>query len=311
MKTKFYIMAILFLVLGLFASGCQAGELFGSTLTPTATASLTSTPLPTITASATPTITPTITASATPTIALTPFLAEITQKDVVMLLIPAGRFTMGSDNGERNEIPPHSILLDAFYMDKYEMTNSLYKACVDAGGCSAPSESKSYTRPSYYGNAKFDNYPVIYVNWNQAKAYCVWRGARLPTEAEWEKAARGLNEDIYPWGNDEPDKDSANYGMNVGDTTAVGSYESGKSPFGLYDMAGNAWEWVNDWYDGKYYGYQISQMSNPQGPSTGQVRVFRGGSWDSFDHDLRSALRARVDPTAATFYLGFRCARSP
>jgi len=236
--------------------------------------------------------------------------AEITDaKGVSMRLVPAGKFTMGSDNGNPDEKPSHTISLGAFYMDKYEVTNALYNDCVDAGECQPPHQTYSITYPHYYGNTQFDNYPVIYVDWNQATSYCGWRGGRLPSEAEWEYAARGTDGRTYPWG-EGLDQSHANYNGN--DTTVVGSYKSGKSPFGLYDMAGNVWEWVNDWYDEKYY--QSSPLSNPPGPAIGVYRVLRGGSWDKKNYGddyLRSASRRSYGPGAFDGVVGFRCALSP
>jgi len=144
-----------------------------------------------------------------------------------MRLVPAGEFTMGSI--KEVEQPVHTVYLDTFYMDAYEVTNAHYKACVDAGGCTPPQKLGSSTHSIYYGNSNFDYYPVIYVNWNQAKAYCEWRGANLPTEAQLEKAARGIDERTRPWG-EGIDCNKANYFGCVGDTTKVGSYEGGKSP---------------------------------------------------------------------------------
>ncbi|MGC1377040.1 MAG: SUMF1/EgtB/PvdO family nonheme iron enzyme [Anaerolineales bacterium] len=303
MKTKIYAIVIFFLLLGLFASGCGAGQLFGPTLTPTATATLT------------PTITP------------TPYPAEITQKGATMLLIPAGSFMMGGDVYAA-EKPAHSVTLSSFYMDQYEVSNALYKACVDANGCTAPAYGGSFTYRDYYGNPDFDRFPVISVSWNQAKTYCIWRGSstrlhqpehstKLPTEAEWEYAARGTDGRTYPWG-EVLDPSRANY-QSDGDTwytTAIDSYPAGKSPFGLYNMAGNVWEWVNDWYDSDYY--QRSPLSDPQGPSTGQYRVVRGGGWGSFGlivgrdaYDLRSATRSFLIPDSWENVVGFRCAYTP
>jgi len=227
-----------------------------------------------------------------------------------MVLVEAGNFSMGSGTGDSDEKPVHSVYLDAFYIDKYEVTNALYKACVTARICNPPINSGSYTRNSYYGNSQYDEYPVVYVNWNMAKAYCEWRGARLPTEAQWEKAARGTDARVYPWGK-AVDCQKANYqgGKNgcAGGTSRVGSYESGKSPYGVYDMAGNVWEWVADWYSEIYY--QSSPLSNPFGPDLGQSRVLRGGSWNRSEYDSRASNRLKYGPDYNNFDIGFRCAR--
>ncbi len=237
----------------------------------------------------------------------TPGIGSIFMSDgVTMLYVPAGTFSMGSEK-DNDEKPIHSVDLDGYYMDKYEVTNAAYKRCVDAGTCAAPKESKSYTRPAYYGNFEFDEFPVIYVDWNMAKTYCEWRDSRLPTEAEWEKAARGTDGRTYPWGEDIS-CDKLNYNNCTGDTTKVGSYLDGVSPYGLYDMAGNVWEWVSDWYDGKYY--QNSPSSNPLGAASGSYRVLRGGSWNYVDNVTRSSYRFNVTPDYISNGIGFRCARS-
>ena len=228
-------------------------------------------------------------------------------KGVAMRLVPAGEFAMGSNNGNADEKPVHQIYLDAYYMDKYEVTNGLYKICVNAGECDSPSDTKSYARASYYGNSEFENYPVIFVDWNQAKTYCEWRGARLPTEAEWEKAARGTDRRTYPWGNDSPNSNLLNYNDVASDTTEVGKYPKGVSLYGLYDMAGNVWEWVNDWYGETYY--QSSPSSNPFGPGPGENRALRGGSWRDGDFIVRTSYRDWSNPASTRSILGFRCSR--
>lgn len=271
----------------------------------------------------TPTATPTNTPTVTPT--NTPIPDELTDdKGVSMRLVPAGEFTMGSEDGESDERPVHQVYLNAFYMDVYEVTNAMYAECVKDESCIAPQLTSSYSRPEYYGNPEFENYPVIYVSGYQAQSYCEWRGGRLPTEAEWEKAARGVDELTYPWGNtidatklNACDKNCTlnwadqNVDDGFADTAPVGSYESGKSPYGMYDMAGNVWEWVADSYDPAYY--QNSPLSNPLGPSLTEYRVLRGGSWSDKIYYTRATTRSRYFyfyyPDYVWSRFGFRCAR--
>jgi serine/threonine protein kinase len=237
---------------------------------------------------------------------------EITDaKGVVMQLVPAGEFTMGSDNNDDDEKPIHQVYLDTYYMDKYEVTNRLYHVCASAGICDPPRDTSSVTRASYYGNSQFANYPVINVDWYQAKAYCIWRGARLPTEAEWEKAARGTDGLTYPWG-EGINCGKANYWGKesgcVGDTTEVGRYPNGISPYGIFDMAGNVWEWIADWYSETYY--QNSPFENPIGLSSGKYRGLRGGSWGYLQYGTRASDRFWVEPFDWSASIGFRCAIS-
>jgi formylglycine-generating enzyme required for sulfatase activity len=218
-----------------------------------------------------------------------------------MRLVPAGEFSMGSNDGDSDEKPVHTVYVDAFYMDVYEVTVGQYKKFIKATGHSAP----NWSNVSRYSPT--DNHPIVDVSWDDAQAYCKWAGKRLPTEAEWEKAARGgLVGKKYPWG-DELSHDYANYdgtgGRDKWNTTSpVGSFAP--NGYGLYDMAGNVWEWCSDWYAGNYYA--DSPTRNPQGPTSGQYRVCRGGSWLIYPYDIRAANRGRYGPSDSYDYLGFR-----
>jgi formylglycine-generating enzyme required for sulfatase activity len=233
----------------------------------------------------------------------------VSDKDgMILVYVLAGNFTMGSDKGGSNEMPVHSVYLDAFWIDKTDVTNKMYALCVDDGRCQPPRTTKSATRTSYYGNSQYDDYPVIYVDWNMAETYCEWVGRQLPTEAEWEKAARGTDGRTYPWGNDPPNNNLLNNNQSIGDTTEVGEYPNGASPYGALDMAGNVWQWVADWYDAHYYS--SSPSSNPLGPTSGQYRVQRGGEWDSNNGSVRSTGRSQDYPLSAYNHIGFRCSLS-
>ena len=228
-----------------------------------------------------------------------------------MALIPSGCFDMGDAFAEGNsdELPVHNVCITSgFYMDVHEVTNAEYAACVSAGGCTAPGNSSSYTRGSYYGNPTYDDFPVIYVSWYQANDYCTWAGKRLPTEAEWEYAARGgLSGKRYLWGDTISGTD-ANYN-NSGDpwdndTSPMENYAA--NGYGLYDMTGNVWEWVNDWYQDDYYS--VSPTNDPSGPASDTYRVLRGGSWEDVTFNLRVANRLLDTPSYQDFNVGFRCA---
>ena len=237
--------------------------------------------------------------------------------------IPAGIFHMGGMDVRRapNEIPDHDVTLDAFWMDQLEVTNAMYGLCVGAGGCTPPQSFKSQRRPEYFDNPEFKDYPVIYVTWGQAKTYCEWTGRRLPTEAEWERAGRGDDFRTFPWGEDKADGTLANFNMLVGDTSRVGSYPAGASPFGVLDMAGNVAEWVNDFYSSNYAN---AITLNPVGPleSSSFYRVVRGGSLGDAEINIRVSKRSSVlgsilstVPGSKAYIgnfsprIGFRCAQ--
>ncbi len=223
---------------------------------------------------------------------------EMLPEDIKQMIeIPAGEFIMGSEDGEDDEKPAHAVYLDAFKIDKYEVTNVQYQACVTAEACQAQQSSDDGTTNDYY--------PVTDVTWEQASAYCAWVGKRLPTEAEWEKAARGTDERMYPWGNDI-NCEQAYYISCDGHLAIVGSYPAGASPYGVMDMAGNAMEWVADWYDDDYYAYAPAR--NPMGPANGGYKVVRSGLWShSYNNSARAANREAYAPTTSNGRIGFRC----
>lgn len=242
----------------------------------------------------------------------TPLATQVSALDgMTLVYIPSGQFLMGSPEADAaagvEEKPQHKVYLSVYWMDQTEVTNAMYTRCVRAGVCRPPAQTRSKTRPAYYDEPAFGDYPVIYVSWQDAEVYCRWAGRRLPTEAEWEKAARGTNGQTYPWGELPPGPGLANFNNQVGDTRPVGSYPVGASPFGALDMAGNVAEWVADWYNADYY--PISPGSNPLGPEQGEFRVLRGGSWFNLARAMRAAFRLSNYPELQSDTVGFRCAR--
>lgn len=216
---------------------------------------------------------------------------------MIQVYIPQGSFQMGGlDNkASADEKPVHKVDLNGYWMDKVEVTNGMYLICIQAGVCAPPQNTKSETRVSYFNNPEFNDFPVVYVTWDNAKTYCEWAGRRLPTEAEWERAARGNTINTYPWGEDKPNGTFANFNYLLGDTNRVGSYPAGISPLGILDMAGNVNEWVSDYYDATYYAN--GPASNPTGPlarSNFFNRVVRGGSFTDSEMEIRTAHRASV-----------------
>ncbi len=319
-NTTLYVLAGVIGVFALFGMGGLLWTIANNAVTQTPTQVAIKTAIPTNTTLPTftlvpPTVTPVpptltfVPATLTP---VSPTLTPVPPTVTGMVSVPAGEFTMGSENGFDNEKPVHTVYLDAYRIDQTELTNAQYKQCVEVGKCQPPSETNSFTRDSYYGNSQYDNYPVIYVSWNDAQEYCQWAGKRLPTEAEWEKAARGPltssgDARAYPWGN-EWDAAKANVENKVGDTTQVGNYPAGASPYGALDMAGNVWEWVADWYDKAYYSN--SPRENPKGPASGEFKALRGGAFLNARDLARAAYRLNNRPSYRHHGdLGFRCAQ--
>lgn len=255
----------------------------------------------TATATDTPTVTNTPTITDTPTVTATMTMTPPLPPPSGMIVVPAGSFWMGSPDGVgfADERPRHEVYLDAFYMDTHEVTFDEYDAFCAATSIAAPSDAG-------WGRG---TRPVIYINWSEAKAYCEWAGKRLPTEAEWEKAARGGTDTRWHFGDEETSLGVyAWYHDNSGNMThPVG--EKLPNQYGLYDMHGNVFEWVLDWYDGGYYA--VSPSSNPPGPASGTYRVLRGGSWDDFAFNARSAVRNMGFPDYRSIHYGCRCARTP
>lgn len=226
-----------------------------------------------------------------------------------MGLIPAGSFWMGVDGlqGLDDERPRHAVLLNAYAMDLYEVTVGRYATFL---------RKTERAPPLFWDTVDLHEHadrPVIGVDWTDADAYCRWAGKRLPTEAEWEHAARGTDERRYPWGNHTPTSELANYAIGARFSYSqtlmpVGRYEQGTSPYGMYDMAGNVWEWVQDWYGANYY--EVSAEQNPGGPDLGQFKVLRGGSWSELPKYLLAYGRFKLPPNTRNSYTGFRCAKS-
>ena len=242
--------------------------------------------------------------------------------------VPAGSFMMGcnetldSECGE-DELPYHEVNLSAYKIDKYEVTVGQFEQCVDAGSCNGGYEpyegSDVYRRCNFGSNLEgVESYPMNCVDWSGAKAYCEWAGKRLPTEAEWEKAARGTDGRKYPWGNELVNCDYAVTDVDASTCEEkmkpVGSLEAGRSPYGTYDMIGNVWEWTNDWYRDNYY--EESSANDPAGPDSGEgnMHVSRGGAFDyftsSFTQNLRASNRGYFSSTDFADFQGFRCAIS-
>jgi len=300
----------------------------------TQAANPTETPIPTATATSIPT------ATATPPDVGSTMTNPV--DEAMLMYVPAGEFIMGSENGEINESPVHTVWLDAFWIYQTGVTNAMFEKFVEATGYQTDAEKNGNSNIYKYGSwdivqgadwqhpmgpdsdlSDLVDHPVVHVSWFDAQAYCEWAGGRLLTEAQWEKAARGTQGKIYPWGDWSVDGKLANYadsntGFNWSDgnsndgyskTAPVGSYPNGASPYGILDMSGNVYEWVADWYASDYY--QTSPTENPTGPRSGDSRVLRGGGWSGYSYTLRTAYRSVYTPPFKSYELvGFRCALS-
>lgn len=217
-----------------------------------------------------------------------------------LVYVPSGKFLMG--HGESDN-PEHEVFLNGFWIYRTKVTNEMYARCVAAGKCSPPGTDASL--PNYTDPALKDR-PVVGVTWEQAEKYCRWLDARLPTEAEWEKTARGPNGKIYPWGDAEPTCNLANFANCVGHLSDVFDYPDGRSEYDAFDLTGNAFEWVADWYDPMRY-VQSPPSENPTGPETGSVRSVRGSAYVSTADQLRPSIRYFYEPEKFRPDLGFRC----
>ena len=267
-----------------------------------------------------------------------------------MVLIPEGEFVMGKSDsvdhhhdghghndhahhGHKNidfGKPAHKVYLDSYYIDKHEVTNKEYYEFMKADGYNKPDFwteegwnwrlENNISKPNWWtldksskakSSPEYPNHPITGISWYEAMAYAKWAGKSLPTEAQWEKAAKGNNANyMYPWGIDEPDCFFANfsnekYKFCVGSTSEVGSFENGKSPYGVYDMAGNVWEWCKDWYNADYY--KVSPYKNPEYSEIGTKKVMRGGSWVNAKEFITLTYRQNVKPGLRTYFNGFRC----
>ncbi len=219
-------------------------------------------------------------------------LKSLSEVNVLDLLNP-DRHALGPEN------PAHKVFIDAFFIDIYEVSNESFAEYIKA---------KNRKAPAFWNNSDFNqpNQPVVGIPWKEAQAFCKWKNKRLPTEAEWEKAAKGQQPNDYPWGNSDPTPDKLNFDNHVGKTMPVDSYEAGKSGLGVYNLSGNVAEWVFDWHGPEYYLF--SPEKNPQGPASGQYKVIRGGNWRNKKDDVKITFRNGTTPKLKSKTVGFRCA---
>ncbi len=234
-----------------------------------------------------------------------------------MVLIPGGIYPMGSHkslleldpvdlfNSDRHalgpENPAHNVELEPYHIDTHEVTHSSYMKFVNATNAKKP---RYWDDPDFNGS----NQPVVGISWKAAQSYCKWKSGRLPTEAEWEKASRGKRSIDFPWGNEPPDSTRLNFNEELKKTAPVGSYEAGKSDYGVYDLSGNVAEWTYDWHQAEFYIF--SSKANPVGPQKGQYKVIRGGNWRNDAKDVNMIYRNATIPSIRNKTLGFRCAQS-
>jgi len=288
------------------------------TATPTPLPSETSSPSATPTDTLTPSSTPIPTL--TPTATITPFPSQFVDDfGISMVLVPAGEFIMGSEVWNDNEQPQHMVYLDAFYIDQFEVSNTSFAEFLNANGnqiegyahwveADDPDLRIHLVDGVWQPDEGYDDHPINEATWYAGRAYCEWRGAQLPTEAQWEKAARGTDGRTFPWGEDPPTCDLANSSGCVFDSMPIDSYPDGISPYGAYNMAGNVMEWVSDWYAS---AYDPSSNINPTGPADGDFRIFRGGAWFNAANKLRTTFRYAKLPVLTYKANGFRCATAP
>ena len=252
-------------------------------------------------------------AGATPTLNAQGYQVTADPTGAQMVLIPAGNFLMGTQDGLGDELPVRPVVLTRpYWLDIYEVSNQQYQACVNKGTCPLPAALSSHNHANYFGNPDFANYPVVNVNWDMANAFCQkFRGGRLPTEAEWEFAARGSDQRPYPWGSTPPTCNLSNAATGpdsvcTGDTQPVTNYPAGVSPFGVFNMSGNAWEWVSDFY-GPYSGLPTN---DPAGNPAGSLHILRGGGWSSEPKNATTTVRYHLHSTDSNGTFGIRCARN-
>ena len=298
----------------------------GLEIVPTPSKSPVNIETPTFTISSTPltlnhpTLTPSPESSPTLTPTLEPGSTQISPMDnMVLVYIPAGEFMMGStsldEGADEDEFPQHRVYLDDFWIDQTVITNALYSVFLNEMGNqfegnatwldTTDEDALIFLKDGFWQpQPEFHDYPAVEITWYGARAYCDWAGRRLPTEAEWEKAARMDGNRVYPWG-DEIDCERAVYANCKTGLQPVGSKPAGASPYGVLGLSGNVWEWVADWYAADYYFYTISD--NPVGPEDGIARVLRGGSWEYDWKHLRAANRRNNGPATSMHDYGFRC----